>query len=593
MMDPLDGPRYLLAVTMLLVVVAGAAAGGQAIRHRLVPAWAGPPGWLADTVSGVAIVVIISEVLGLLGIFDAGPLVVLVALVGTGLRLGLSGSPTRAGTDADPTTVEQDHRLVRLAALVGVAIVLGQWAVRVRGELRTGITGFDNQWYHLPVAARLAHSGSATTSNFFSPDFPVSWHQSTSEVIHAIGMVLFDRDILSIWLFAMFAAILVLAAWCIGRPTGVGAASVLGAVVILGSTVVGIGNVAGAYSDLPATAFFLAAVALWMQPERRLGGIAIAGASAGLALSSKLTLAGLVAGLTIAVVVTASRGSRVRTALAWSGPLALTGSFWFVRNLIRAGNPIPGTSLGVGPLSFPAGSYPTPDRLGYSVADYLLHPSVWRSHFIPGLEIDLGPAWPLTIGLVMMAAGAALLAGRRSKDPTLVAVGAVIIVGLVAYVVAPTTALGERNEPVLFASNFRYAIPVLVLALAVLPVAARRVHARAPLVAAAAYGVAVVLEQLGGRGGPYPAWPPHDRRLGLAVVVVVASVGLATLVLRERHAGAGAGAPRPRAHGPGSGVGRRGSRPLGGQPGLPRCAVPHRSDRRLGAGSAQSPDRGG
>ena len=80
------------------------------------------------------------------------------------------------------------------------------------------MTGFDSTWYHGPFAAGFFQSGDTGTCTSSRRS---SWPGSTrpnSEIFHAVGMLAFDRDLLSPLLnLGWFVGCLV-ACWCIGRP---------------------------------------------------------------------------------------------------------------------------------------------------------------------------------------------------------------------------------------------------------------------------------------------------------------------------------------------------------------------------------------
>ena len=69
-------------------------------------------------------------------------------------------------------------------------------------------------------------------------------------------------------------------------------------------------------------------------------------------MGTKFTMLPAVGALTIAVVVVARQGARVRTGLVWVLGLAVTGGFWYVRNLVAVGNPLPSLGLHLGPITF-------------------------------------------------------------------------------------------------------------------------------------------------------------------------------------------------------------------------------------------------
>ena len=83
-----------------------------------------------------------------------------------------------------------------------------------------------------------------------------------------------------------------------------------------------------------------------------LAPISIAGLAMGLAAGVKLSFLTPAAVLTVGVIVIAGRGQRLRTAVAWIVPMVATGGFWYVRNLVAVGNPIPYIHH-LGPISLP------------------------------------------------------------------------------------------------------------------------------------------------------------------------------------------------------------------------------------------------
>jgi hypothetical protein len=158
--------------------------------------------------------------------------------------------------------------------------------------------------------------------------------------------VLLGRDTLSPGLNLLWLALTFLAAYCIGRPRGVGSAAVIGAALAMGTTMVDYSQAGSAANDVVGVFFLLAAVALLMREAERPAARVLAAVAAGLAVGVKLTLLAPILALTVGVVAIAPRGRRLGTAALWFAPLILAGGFWYARNLIAVGNPLPWTSLG-------------------------------------------------------------------------------------------------------------------------------------------------------------------------------------------------------------------------------------------------------
>ena len=103
-----------------------------------------------------------------------------------------------------------------------------------------------------------------------------------------------------------------------------------------------------ANNDVVAIALFLAAIAILLntrrpRPRRPPGRrAAVAGLAAGLALGTKLTVVPPVLALTVGVIVIAGAGDRGRAAAGLDRRPRVGGGLWYIRNLVVAGNPLPG-----------------------------------------------------------------------------------------------------------------------------------------------------------------------------------------------------------------------------------------------------------
>jgi hypothetical protein len=173
----------------------------------------------------------------------------------------------------------------------------------------------------------------------------------------------------------------------------------------------------------------------------------------------------MAAALTLAVVVLAPQGRRWAAAGWWFLPAFAGGAFWYLRNLVVVGNPIPEVHS-LGPISLPHPERLQEGRPDFNIAHYATDTGVWREYFGPGLHEAFGALWPLVVGA---AALAALVAVLRGRDRVVRWVGVVALFGLVAYLFTPLSAAGAEGEPVGFAINIRYVIPALLAGIVLLP----------------------------------------------------------------------------------------------------------------------------
>ncbi len=490
---------YLSSIFFLGVVVAAFAIGARRLRLALLPDWRGAPATLGTIVLWLALAVVAAELLGLLGLLNTPAL--LVVSVATALALRFSRLPGVAGGAPPAPPV---GRLSLVVAAVAALLTAVHWAGPVLHSLDVGIYRQDSTWYHLPFAAWFAQTGSVTGLLQTDPlKLAVWYYPLNSELLHAIGMVALGNDLLSPLVNFGWMGVALLAAWCVGRPFGLAAATLLGTVVVLDSDMMLV-QAGNAPSDVVALACLLAAIAILVNSQSaaseataagRRGGLviapgplAVAALAAGLAIGAKVTMLVPVGAITVGILVAGGRGGIGRRAAIWLGGLATTGGFWYLRNLIHAGNPLPW--LNAGPLPGPnqEAIYPRP---AHSIAEYVANRHAWTDFFFPGFAETLGPLW----FVVLFAALAGIVLGLRRRHGPLIRILALAgAATLVAHVFNPVSASGPDGGPFGFASNLRYAAPGIAIGLILLPLCETRWMARRVL--APAYALLILVASI-------------------------------------------------------------------------------------------------
>jgi hypothetical protein len=486
---------YLLGAAELAVVALSLGFTALRLRRRLLPSWKGAPARLVEVIAAVALLTWISEVLGTFGLFYSGAVAAASALLAGASALWPAGpvgaaSPTVLGagrasapreTRAPPPPPGEG--IWQLVVMVGViAVVVGHWAITTKHAVDRGIFNFDSLWYHLPFSVDMVQSHSLTGMHHVDTVFTNWFYPQNSELLHAVGILLTGRDTLSLFINFGWLAVAFLAAWCVGRPYGRGHLSVVAAAIMLECHTLVVREPGAAKNDLMAAALMLAGIAILVNAwasQRAQGGdrggeraslpvgwpLAAPGLAVGLAAGTKVTVLAMAAALSLAILVLSPSGRRRAAAAWWFLPALLGGGFWYLRNLVVAGNPLPEIES-LGPISLPHPERLQIGRPDFSIAHYATDTGVWRHYFTPGLHEAFGALWPL---VVSGAAAAALLALLWGRDRVVRWAGGVALFGMLAYLFTPLSAAGADGEPVGFAINVRFVIPALLAGIVLLP----------------------------------------------------------------------------------------------------------------------------
>jgi predicted membrane channel-forming protein YqfA (hemolysin III family) len=532
---------YLLGVVQLALVLVPICFAAWRLRQRLLPRWVGAPARLVESVVAVALVIWISEALGTFGLFYAGALIAASLLVAGTVAFWPAGPVTagdppplpvaKASSGAVPPTVPPagEASWSQLVMALVIAATVFTWAVTTKHALGRGIFNFDSLWYHMPFAVDMVQTHSVVGMHHVETVFTNWFYPQNSELLHGVGILLTGRDTLSLFLNFGWLGMAFLAAYCVGRPYGRGAASAVAAAILLACHTLVVRDPGAAKNDLAAAALLLASIAILIEAwaHRRDGwqrwALAAAGLAAGLAAGTRVTGLAMAAALTVAVVVLAPTGRRVGAFGWWFLPALAGGGFWYLRNLVAAGNPIPEVEK-LGPISLPHPERLQEGRPDFSIAHYATDTGVWRHYFGPGLHEAFGALWPL---VVFGAAAAALLALFHGRDRVVRWIGGVALFGLFAYLFTPLSAAGAEGEPVGFGINIRYVIPALLAGIVLVPLDRWFDGRRTQW---GLLGVLVLVFLVTNR----PDEALHDQARVFALLFVVLAVGVPALLLYAR-----------------------------------------------------------
>jgi hypothetical protein len=477
---------YLAGSLSIVAIGAALGLGGYWLRRWIVPQYAGALARLAEVVIAVALLVITLQLLGSVSLLREG--FVVAGLIVAGLLAAAIGR-AKAPADAEGgITAPQVGRLGLFIALAVASFTVAEWTFPSQISLDKGMFGGDTTWYHMPFAAGFAQLHSTTHLHFTDPLRLVVWfYPASSELINSAGIIIMHSDWLSPLLNLGWLVIGLLAAWCVGRPYGVGPATLVASALVFDSGVLVVTQAGEGRNDIMAIALLVAFVAFLVNGHQRphrehvvtgeetekgplldTGSLIMAGIAGGLAISVKLTMLPPVAAITLGMIVFRGGGRRLATAGILGASLFVAGGYWYVRNFFSSGgNPIP--LIHWGPLNLPApDQLPLDPRPRFSVAHYLTTPTIYRTWFFPQLDNALGPLYPL---ILVAAIAAVVFVIVRSQNRVLRVLAAAALFTAAVYVVTPLTAAGPDGQPRGFFTNTRYLMPGLVLALVLLPLA--------------------------------------------------------------------------------------------------------------------------
>jgi hypothetical protein len=506
--------RYLLGAAELAVIVTALGFGAYHLRALLAPAWTGALARLAEIVIGISMLILVSELLGVLGLFKEVPLLIGFTAVG----LGVTFWARRRGLPHAPEAKEARSSAIMVAiGIAAAALVVVHWAHPTGQAVDQGMYYQDTTWYHMSFSARFAQTGHVGPLHFTDPLKLAAWfYPQNSELIHGIGIVFLKTDFLSPLMNLVWVALCLLAAWCVGRPYAIGGVTVLGAAVVLDSEMLvgsqagqGPNDVAGLFFLMTALAFLVdGAASAHARSQARTEGytatpggeleagvvedvpvegdpsalatvgagpLFMAGLAAGLGVGTKITLLATIAALTVGVAVL--------------GGIVITSGFWYGRNFVEALNPFPQVHK-LGPIHLPG-----PDQLAlyprqpHSLSEYYNDPGVWHDKLFPVLHDRLGPLWPVILGVVVVALVWAFFRGGSALMRILAVTG---MVAGIAYVFTPLTASGSLGDPAGFDANLRYVSPVLMVGFLLLPLIPWFRHGSRPWILIALFAVLLI-----------------------------------------------------------------------------------------------------
>lgn len=475
---------YLFGVVAITASVLTLWLGAYWLRRWIVPEFSGALSRLAELTLGFALLTIALQLVGSLSILTPGWMLascVVIPLIAAGL--GYRFAPR----DVEEIAAPKVPTWTLLVAVAVASWVVAEWSFPSQLSLDQGMFGGDTTWYHMPSSARFIQEASTIPLHYTDPLRLAVWlYPLGGELMHGALMGLMKSDWLSPVFNMLPLAIALLACWCVGRPYGVGPATLVGGAILLSSGVMIETQPGEGRNDIICFAFLIAFAAFLINGHQRRapksgavedapdpnaplldkGPLILAGVAAGLAISIKVSMLAPVGVILIGMILISGRGRRLITTVYLGGSMLIVGGYWYVRSMLyTGGNPVP--AIGWGPLKLPQpDQMPLDPRPRFSVAHYLDDPSIYRWWFFPRLDDAFGVLFPLI--LIMLAAAATWLV-FKSRNKVVRVLAAAALVTAVVYLFTPLTAAGQEGQPRGFFTNTRYLLPGLLLAMTLLP----------------------------------------------------------------------------------------------------------------------------
>jgi hypothetical protein len=528
---------FLAGTALFAVMLVAVAAATALIVRRRLPHLDALARALAAVVIGTAVLIAVHLVPLMLGVLTRGTVLAAGALaVGlAALVRPVTDATHEPAPQAPPSSPPAWALAIATAAFAAIAALadLARWA----GD---ELVGVDPLTFHLPNVARWIQTGSVWQIDQFVPLLAHGNYPHNGDVVLLSSVLPWHNDFavrLPITFFLVTAAV---AVYAVARELRApAAASVLAAAVAVSLPVVGVATIPRALPDSLMWTAFACGVLFLLRHARtaRRSDLVLAGVALGIACGTKWYGVSSVA---VVIVVwagarlLAERGRRAR-ALGDGvlvSALTLAGiAVWLGRNWALSGNPV--FPLKVAPLGITIFDAP-PDvireQVGFTIADYVGDPHILGQ--LAGEVVEGLGLIPIICALAIAAAAA--LARRRGPvpDARVLAVAAAAVLLALVYTITPATALGVKGDPSLAHANTRYAVPALLLAVAV----AAWVAGRVPRVAALALQAALAVAALYGAYKGYELQGLRDVVLGGAGIAALAAAGVALWRLRERRA---------------------------------------------------------
>ncbi len=206
--------HYLAGSIELIVVAAAMGFAAVGMRGRLLPGWSGASARLAEVVLGLSLLVVILELVGVVGLYRPGWVLLAALIVGVGIGMALrppgQGSPLPSPADRrrTPSPLRSPQPSWSIA----------HWAMPTQTGLDIGMYLPNTTWQNAPFAARFVQDHQVGALHFTEVlNLTVWFYPQNSELLHSAGILFLGNDFLSPLINIGWMSLCLLAAWAFAR----------------------------------------------------------------------------------------------------------------------------------------------------------------------------------------------------------------------------------------------------------------------------------------------------------------------------------------------------------------------------------------
>jgi len=268
---------YLQGSIELILVAAALGFAAIGLRGRLLPGWSGASARLAEVVLGLSLLVVTLELVGVVGLYRPGWVLLASLLVGVGI-----GAALRQPATGPPLWAPRVSPIAMALAVAAAVLVAAHWAMPTQTGLDIGMYLPNTTWHNAPFAARFVQEHQVGALHFTEVlDLTVWFYPQNSELLHSAGVLFLGNDFLSPLLNIGWMSLCLLAAWAFARPYGSGPVAVLALALVVNANMLLLYQPGDAKNDTMGLFFLLAAAAVLVNAEAHRRWAAPGGDAAG------------------------------------------------------------------------------------------------------------------------------------------------------------------------------------------------------------------------------------------------------------------------------------------------------------------------